>query len=159
MTQPPPNIEWLLGRRPKERKFIQMPQPLKSIRELALASPPRSHVLEFEADTFSDIGYLPDKVQTALDFNLQNARNSSRPAPHILEFVVMSGSKLSDSWYKRRQGTFALLPRPGTFPISYGVNLMLIKTDESGISERVWVFSVLMDYGIPPTIRKVIYLA
>jgi hypothetical protein len=159
MTQPPPNIEWLLGRRPKERKFIQMPQPLKSIRELALANPPRSHVLEFEADTFSDLGYLPDKVQIALDFNLQNARNSGRPAPPILEFVVMSGSKLSDSWYKRRQGTFALLPRPGTFPISYGMNLMLIKTDESGISERVWVFSVLMDYGIPPTIRKVIYLA
>jgi hypothetical protein len=101
MTQPPPKIEWLLGRRPRERKFIQIPQPLKSIRELALASPPRSHVLEFEADTFSDLGYLPDKVQIALDFNLQNARNSGRPVPPILEFVVMSGSKLSGSWYKR----------------------------------------------------------
>jgi hypothetical protein len=115
--------------------------------------------LEFEADTFSDLGYLPDKVQIALDFNLQNARNGGRTAPPNLEFVVMSGSKLSDSWHKRRQGAFALLPRPGTFPISYGVNLMLIKTDESGISERVWAFSVLMDYGIPPTIRKVIYLS
>jgi hypothetical protein len=71
----------------------------------------------------------------------------------------MSGSKLSDSWYKRRQGAVALLPLPGTFPISYGVNLMLIKTDDSGISERVWVFSAMIDYGIPPTVRKVIYLA
>jgi hypothetical protein len=159
MTKPPPRSEWLLPRRPREWKFVKMPQPLKFIRELALTGPPRSHVLEFEADTFSDLGYLPDKVQTALDFNLQNARSSGPTAPPILEFIVMSGSKLSDSWHKRRQGAVALLPRPGAFPISYGVNLMLIKINGLGISEMVWVFSAPMDYGIPPTVRKVIYLA
>ena len=73
----------------------------------------------------------------------------------------MSSSRVYDTWYKRRHGTYALPPAPGDhYPLApetnpAGIfenqNLMLIDTDEDGSSQRVQVcsiriYSLTLDY-------------
>jgi hypothetical protein len=134
------------------RGDIVMPQPLKSIRTLT------NNLLQFAADTFFDYQYIRDDVAIALDLSLQNNPNKNQPVPK-LEFVVMSDSRVSDSWYKRRHGTFALPAAPSISNTFSSLNLMLIKTNELEISERVWVFSVVLESRLPSMVRKIIYLA
>jgi hypothetical protein len=145
-----------------DHKFIvPMPQPLRSLRDLTLDSRPKSYILEFKADTFFDPKYIRGEVEVALNNNLHHDRCKGRPAPQSLGLLVMSGSRIKDTWFKRRQGTYALPPAPGEhrhFPLA-SVNVMLIKTDEHQISERIWVFSIVMEGRVPNTVRKTIYLS
>ena len=140
---------------------IHLPRPLISLSDLTLASGSSyaSHFLEFEAGTFFDPKYISDEVQVALSLNKASDRRSGRTVPYILEFVVMSAARPNDTWFKRRNGTYALPPAPGFGSRGRAsVNLMLIKTDEHQISERVWVFSAVMGED-PAIVRKTIYLS
>ncbi|OAL03163.1 HET-domain-containing protein [Phaeosphaeriaceae sp. SRC1lsM3a] len=119
------------------------------------------HILIFECDTFFDDKYIKGNSRIALQQNLDYDRKRGRPAPVHLDFLIMSGSRVNDTWFKRRNGTYALPPAPGVYSDlpPTNVNIMLVKTDRSGISERIWAFSSLMEYVFPKTVRKTIHLA
>lgn len=120
-----------------------------------------SHILEFECDTFFDEAYVRGDVKIALDECIERVRDQGGPTPYNLDFLVMSGSRVNDTWFKRRQGTYVPPPAPGLYgqQPSASVNVMLVRTDEIGYSERIWVFTIVMEGQLPKTVRKVIFLA
>jgi hypothetical protein len=131
---------------------ILMPQPLRSISNC--------RILEFQCDTFFDDRYIQGDARKALQ--AQGLDYASRcQFPQIrLDFLIMSGSRVDDTWFKRRNGTYALPPAPGMgSESSANVNVMLVMTDAHGTSERVWVFNMVITGRLPNTVRKVIYLA
>jgi hypothetical protein len=131
---------------------IAMPQPLRSIRHDS-----DSQILQFQCNTFFDETYLNGDAINALQARYGT---KTRPSQSQLDFLIMSGSRVNDTWFKRRNGTYALPPAPRMdSDFSASVNVMLVKTDERGISERIWVFNVVITGRLPDTVRKVIYLA
>jgi hypothetical protein len=119
------------------------------------------HLLQFECDTFFDEEYIYGDSRIALERNLDNDHKRGRPPPLRLDLLIMSGSRVNDTWFKRRQGTFAVPPAPVFRPkyVSASVNVMLVKTDRSGISERIWVFNIVMERRLPKTVCRTIKLA
>jgi hypothetical protein len=162
-----------------DAKFIiPLPRPLTSMHSLdtqmslachtvpSICSPTTygsgpSHLLQFECDTFFDEEYIYGDSRIALERNLDNDHKRGRPPPLRLDFLIMSGSRESDTWFKRRQGTFSLPPAPLLLgkDTSASVNVMLVKTDRSEISERIWVLSIVMERRLPKTICRTINLA
>jgi hypothetical protein len=119
------------------------------------------HLLQFECETFFDEEYIYGNSRIALERNLDHDHKRGRPPPLRLDFLIMSGSREYDTWFKRRQGTFALPPAPlmGSKYTSASVNVMLVKTDRGGISERIWVLNIVMERSLPKTICRTINLA
>jgi hypothetical protein len=158
--------------------IIPLPRPLTSMHSLdtqtslachtvpSICSPTTygsgpSHLLQFECDTFFDEEYIYGDSRIALERNLDNDHRRGRPPPLRLDFLIMSGSRESDTWFKRRQGTFSLPPAPllRGKNTSASVNVMLVKTDRSEISERIWVLNIVMERRLPKTICRTINLA
>lgn len=163
-----------------DAKFIvPLPQPLSSIYSLdTQILPPSSphhpfppnlaasgmvlkQILCFECDTFFNEEHIQGDIKIALKRNLDHDRKRGRPPPVRLDFLIMSGSRENDTWFKHRQGTYAVPPAPlfRLKDISASVNVMLVKTSKEGVSERIWVFSIVMERELPETVRKTIYLA
>jgi len=93
----------------------------------------------------------------AMNASLGSGRLRGRSEPPTFSLVIMSGSRAHDTWFKRRNGTYALPLAPGSKEPN-NLNLMLVQTDENQLSERVHVFSVRRT---PPAdvVEKTIHLA
>jgi hypothetical protein len=125
------------------------------------------HVLQFHANTLYlsiesyNSGYcnlycnMPgqQKERTTIGkINLAKEWREQRPVNLAGEFIHMSSSRIYDTWYKRRHGTYALPPAPGNSSIvkSESWNLMLVDTDKEGHSQRVQVCSIIVEMNISP---------
>jgi hypothetical protein len=122
-----------------------------------------SQILEFQCNAFFDERYLNGDAINALQAQGLEFGNKARDPPIQLDFLVMSNSRVDDTWFKRRNGTYDLPMTPSISSMDpappASVNIMLVKTDERGISERIWVFNIVTTGSLPHMVRKHIYLA
>lgn len=84
-----------------------------------------------------------DMLKKIGEINLAEEWRNKFPNVMTGTFLHMSTSRVHDSWYKRRHGTYALPSAPGSHARNVQIwNLMLVETDKQGLSRRIQVCDI-----------------